>query len=95
MRSIPSGKSADGSRTSVILAALADSGRASRELHDLDNKRNMGKPEHQRVMARRLTAAAKEVKKRPEEVFGQNGGPRVMRLVAGSQSGREIRGYGI
>lgn len=56
-------------------------GKATPELHDLYNKRNIGKPQHQRKMAQSLSDAAKEAKRRLEEVFGQRSG---LRAVAGA-----------
>ncbi len=47
-------------------------GKATRELHDLYSKRNMGKPQQQRTLAESLSDAAKEAKKRIDQVFGNH-----------------------
>lgn len=49
-------------------------GKATRELHDLYAKRNIGKIEHQRTLAHNLSDGAKEAKERLEEVFGKTAG---------------------
>ena len=47
-------------------------GKATRELHDLYAKRNIGKMQHQQTLAQNLTDAAKVAKQRLEELFKQD-----------------------
>ena len=73
------------------LEARRVNGKVARELLELFNKRNVGRSQRQRIVAGRLSDAAKEVNQRLEQAYGQNSGAR---RAAGAMGGSLGGGLG-